>query len=126
MTKENYNITFEDAKTLGIYKYTQSHIIEALKDFKSIKEINIYNDPVVLELGNIEIGLIVSDTGEELIIGYFVCVKYDKGNNIIEWESYDWVEDEVIITDNLEKDMFNIMMKFAKENNLYWSRPNQY
>ena len=79
-----------------------------------------------MELGNIDIELTISDTGEELIAGYYICVKYDKGNNIIEWESYDWVEDEVIITDNLEKDMFNIMMKFAKENNLYWSRPNQY
>jgi len=122
---ENYNITFEQAKELNIYKYTQSHTIEELKDFKSIKDIYINNNLVVLELGNIDIELTISDAGEgELISGYYICTVNDKGNDVIEWESYDWAEDEVIITDNLERDMFNIMIKYAKENKLYWSRPN--
>lgn len=122
MNKENYSIKLEDAKKMKDYVFSVGSTIEELKNISTCE--SAYDDvPVILEFGNIDIEITIYDGDNGFYLGYYACAKDDNG----EWSSYDAVDAAVVIPDSeekLEKDMFDILMKFAEKEGLYWSKGN--
>ncbi|HCL4447265.1 TPA: hypothetical protein N2D16_002870 [Clostridium botulinum] len=120
---ENYNISFEEAKEMSIYKYSKyvDNIEEYFKNYKNEdKEVITY-----LEFGAICIELNIDNFEGEKSLDYYVSFKCsERYSNYGEWYSdYEPLNNKVNLN-NLEEDMFNCLMKYAKENNLKWSRLN--
>ncbi|APH21021.1 hypothetical protein [Clostridium botulinum] len=120
---ENYNIDFEEAKEMNIYKHSK-YVEDIKKYFKNYK---IEDKEVIayLELGNICIELNIDNFEGEKSLDYYVSFKclerYSKDG---EWYSdYEPLNNKVDL-DDLEKDMFNCLIKSAKETNLKWSKLN--
>jgi len=125
MSMENYNIPFETARTMDCYKFTNANPCKTKEEMIAFvnKDYVKNSVPAVLEFGNVDIELSFND--EESIDegGFFVCVKY-AGEG---WRSDDYTEDEVSNDlGDLEKNMFECLMKYAKTNNLYWSKENDW
>ncbi|NFF77669.1 hypothetical protein FCV38_11920 [Clostridium sporogenes] len=113
---ENYTISFEEAKSMNIYKYSKyvEDIEEYFKNYKN-KDKEVIAD---LEFGNICIELNIDNFEGEKLLDYYVSFKCG------EWYSdYEPLNNKVDL-DNLEKNMYNCLIKYAKENNLKWSKLN--
>ena len=127
---ENYKITLEDAKKMGIYKfkkelcYCKEEILDVIINNKQLRKNQCISDNIldIVQFGNIDIELTVHNCDGVLDIGYFVCAKYKE----IGWESVDYAykDFELEDIDNIEEVMFNAMMEFAEINNLHWSKLN--
>ena len=127
--EENYDITLEEAKEKDFYKFTQK--LE-LKEIKKQLDNNTFdlsdNTPIVLEFGNVDIELTIHDVDNtSWDVGYFICYKNDEDNTFNRgWESFDYADVEVDFdVEDIEKEMFNIMMDIARKNDLYWSKLNK-
>lgn len=126
---ENYNISLEEARKTGLYKFTScgmnrvKEIRNILKLGKSVEEVMF-----VLEFGHIDIEMTIR---EDNILDYYVCIersddRFCEGKT---WESFECVgtfkiSDIESNEDKIEEDMFKTLMKCAKENNLTWSTLN--
>lgn len=127
MEDENYDITLEKAKEKNFYKFTQILEPKEIKRQLDNHTFKLSNTPIILEFGNIDIELSAHNIGNESWYArYFICVKTD-GNNPFNkgWESFDYADAKVnFYVEDIEKEMFNIMMATARKYNLYWSKSN--
>ncbi|HDK7194999.1 TPA: hypothetical protein PTV74_003306 [Clostridium botulinum] len=120
---EIYNIDFEKAKSMNIYKHSKyvNNIKEYFNKYKK-EDKEIIAD---LEFGNIAIELNVDNIDGVKSLDYYVCARCSEDyNRDGVWYGGD---DKILYKvnlDNLEEDMFNCLMKYAKENNLKWSKLN--
>lgn len=120
---ENYNISFKEARLMNIYKHSKyvNNIKEYLNNYKN-EDKEVLAD---LEFGNIAIELNIDNFQGEKSLDYYVCARYseDHSNNG-EWYGNDEKTLDEVNLNNVEQDMFNCLIKYAKENNLKWSRLN--
>ncbi|EQC1535473.1 hypothetical protein [Clostridium botulinum] len=120
---ENYNISFEEAKEMKIYKHSKymEDIENYFKDYKN-EDKEVIAD---LEFGNIAIELNVDICDGVKSLDYYVCSKCSENYcSDGEWYSdYEPLDDKVDLY-NLEGNMFNCLIKYAEENNLKWSKLN--
>lgn len=120
---ENYNISFEEAKSTNIYKHSKyvEDIEEYFKNYKN-EDKEVIAD---LEFGNIAIELNVDSVDGVKSLDYYVCAKgiEDYRSNGEWYSNYEPLNDKVNLN-KLEENMFNCLIKYAKENNLKWSRLN--
>lgn len=119
--KDNYNIPFEEARKMDMYKFVSD--VEEMSQLYQLIE-NRTEDriiPVMLEFGFADIEVNVeSDYSAE----YYICIKDAEGN----WQSLDYSGDEMLQTDDiekLEKHMYECLVKYARENNVYLSIGNE-
>lgn len=134
---ENYDITLEEAKKSGTYRFS---IIENAQLKEWFNGINIFEDDedevecgvvkrgiVILEFGNIDIELNLFKDNSKTTLYYYVCTKGITEDGQYVWDSFDETgneiqsEDEI---DNLEKAMFQELIRFIKFKKLSWSIPN--
>ncbi|HID0768151.1 TPA: hypothetical protein ACXDAZ_002681 [Clostridium botulinum] len=120
---EIYNIDFEEAKEMKIYKHSKyvEDIENYFKNYKN-EDKEVIAD---LEFGNIAIELNVDICDGVKSLDYYVCSKCSEDyRSDGEWYSdYEPLDDKMDLY-NLEDNMFNCLMKYAKENNLKWSKLN--
>ncbi|BAO04968.1 formate acetyltransferase [Clostridium botulinum B str. Osaka05] len=120
---ENYNISFEEAKQMNIYKHSK-YVEDIEKYFNKYKKEDkeIIAD---LEFGNIAIELNADNVDGVKSLDYYICIKcIEDYRSDGEWYSdYEPLNNKVDL-DNLEENMFNCLMKYAKENNFKWSKLN--
>lgn len=118
---ESYNISFEESKLMDIYKYSKyvNNIEEYFNKYKN-EDKEIIAD---LEFGNIAIELNIDSVDGVKSLDYYICSKcIEDYRSDGEWYSdYDPLNNKVDLN-NLEEDMYNCLIKYAKENNLKWSR----
>ncbi|NFH40736.1 hypothetical protein [Clostridium sporogenes] len=120
---ENYNISFEEAKEMNIYKHSKyvEDIENYFKNYKN-EDKEVIAD---LEFGNIAIELNVDSVDGVKSLGYYIsskCIEDYRSDG--EWYGGDDKTLDKVVLDNLEENMFNCLMKYAKENNLKWSKLN--
>ncbi|HCL4455247.1 TPA: hypothetical protein N2D10_003274 [Clostridium botulinum] len=118
-----YNISFEEAKLMNIYKYSKyiNNIEEYFKNYKN-EDKEVIAD---LEFGNIAIELNIDNVDGVKSLGYYICSKcIEDYRSDGEWYGGDDKTLDKVNLENLEEDMFNCLMKYAKENNLKYSKLN--
>jgi hypothetical protein len=112
---ENYDISFEHAKQMDCYKFTECYTKEQILNYENYPETLSQNVLAVLEFGNIDIELTLHDDG---VAEYQVLAKQNE-------EYWDYTE-EFIFNKNeySEEKMFDLLMNCAKERSLCWSKLN--
>uniref|UniRef100_UPI000AE455D4 hypothetical protein n=1 Tax=Clostridium botulinum TaxID=1491 RepID=UPI000AE455D4 len=110
-----YNINFEEAKDMNIYKY--SKYIEDIKKYFNDYVIEDKEVIAYLEFGNICIELNIDNFEGKKSLDYYVSYKCseDYCSNGEWYSDYEPLDDKVDLYD-LEKDMFNCLIKYEKEN----------
>ncbi|NCI19789.1 hypothetical protein EJM73_09135 [Clostridium botulinum] len=120
---DNYNISFEEAKLMKIYKH--SKYVEDIKEYLNKYKNDDKEIIADLEFGNIAIELNIDNFKGKKSLNYYVSFKcLERYSSDGEWYSNYKPLNNKVGLDNLEKDMYNCLMKYAKENNLKWSRLN--
>lgn len=123
-----YNITLEQAKETGKYKFVvEKNLTTVKEEIKKMQEDKGYNKTLdiiaVLTFGHIDIELThrVSEYGCD----YCMCIEEEETG----WNSYDILDDipqfdHITDSETLEKTMFKLMMDRAKKDGLTWSKLN--
>lgn len=127
---EIYDIDYEQAKNSSIFKILKSKDFDKIMDIydsqriKSIYVKDFNKVMAALEFGTIAIQLNAVSKNTHLELDYLIRCKCDFGA-YSSYVSYGYAEcDSDLDTNNLEADMFQTLMNFAEENNLYWNRLN--
>lgn len=127
---EIYDIDYEQAKNSSIFKILKSKDFDKIMDIydsqriKSIYVKDFNKVMAALEFGTIAIQLNAVSRNGYLELEYLIRCKCDFGE-YSSYISYGYVEcDSDLDVNNIEADMFQTLMNFAEENNLYWNRLN--
>lgn len=138
MYKENYEIKFEDARNMDIYKFDKEISLSKLKEgIKNLNK-NIFSSklrsfyaPVKLKFGNISIELTILPEKKNSYILDFVIWEYYKQIYEVKrfedgWRAYKFLNysSNFDIEEDIEEFMYNKLIYIAKENNLFWSKSN--
>lgn len=116
---ENYNFSFNSVKGMKEYKFTEVYTNEQILNYKRILNVETHNVLAVLQIGNIDIELIVTDlAGGEIKAIYQILAK----ENEFDWDVKEWLD--FIPEEYSEENMFYKLINYAKEHNLYWSKLN--
>lgn len=132
-TYGEYDVPFDVARQMDCYKYgfgECSDINEVKEKFNEFSHDDIYiGGLVVLEFGNIDIEL--NSTGsieEKNILDMITCIRtLPQTESDSGWITYEFTGTEITSIeqlDNLEKLMYDDLMRFAKEKDLKWSKLN--
>lgn len=138
MDKENYEIKFEDARNMDIYKFDKEISLSKLKE--GIKNLNknicssklrSFYAPVKLKFGNISIELTILPEKKNSYFLDFVIWEYYKQLYEVKrfedgWRPYKFLNysSNFDIEEDIEEFMYNKLIYIAKENNLFWSKSN--
>lgn len=112
-------------KELGsAYLFTAKHSNEELQQILK-SNLNKHADevPYSLEAGCVNIEATIFHDGNRLYTGYDICVRTHDAP--MEWSSYASIPDKVNLNSgNMEQEMFNVLDRFVKENNLSYTELN--
>lgn len=120
--QEQYDIPFCEAKTFPCYKCEKANYIDSLAKIlaeNNVENIPSNNVPIMIQFGCIDIELTLLECDDNVTAGFVIC--YRNSNC---WDTHGYAYKDVQLTDNLEKDMFTILMEYAQGHGLTWSYPN--
>lgn len=126
---------FEKARNMSIYKFSEepdTRIVDIKPRARLLASKFECQNIVALRFGSVRIELNAYFDDVYLIMNYYICCEVDKGvykSKIdgcelkrLEWEDFDYSDIEVgSLSDNLELEMFNVLMLECKKHNFNWN-----
>ncbi|MDU2121906.1 MAG: hypothetical protein E7E64_05165 [Clostridium celatum] len=138
MYNEDYEIKFEDARNMDIYKFDKEITLSELREvFKNLNknrfssELRSFYAPIKLIFGNIGIELTILPEGKnnyilDFVVWQYYTKLYDVKRLENGWKPYKFLNYSYNfdIEEDIEEFMYNKLIKIAKENTLFWSKSN--